>query len=167
MELTDDVVTLGPWRHDDLDDLVEAIDDVDIARWMPKIPFPYTIDHGRVFLARSVEQEGRCAIVDVRAGRLLGGIAVGARSWGRAEVGYWVRRDARGRGVATRALVLLTQWGLERYRRLQLHADVENVASQRVAEKAGFRREGILRSWIEQDGIPRDHVLYSRLRSDR
>jgi [ribosomal protein S5]-alanine N-acetyltransferase len=44
---------------------------------------------------------------------------------------------------------------------------VENVASQRVAEKAGFTREGVLRAWIEQNGSQRDHVLYSLLQDDR
>ena len=52
------------------------------------------------------------------------------------------------------------------HRAVGSHCDVENVASQRVAEKAGYTREGILRAWLEVDGDPRDHVLYSLLASE-
>jgi ribosomal-protein-alanine N-acetyltransferase len=70
--------------------------------------------------------------------------------------------------VATRALRLISAWAIEALGagRLQLHADVDNVASHRVAERAGYSREGILRGWIEQHGERRDHVLYSLLPSE-
>lgn len=165
MELSDGAISLRPWQSGDRDELVAAVHDLEIARWMPAIPYPYLRADADAYLRRTAGRDGVFAvIVD---GRVSGGIAVGARKWRRAEVGYWVRRDARGRGVASCALRLATAWGFAHgYRRLQLHADVENVASQRVAEKAGYRREGVLRAWIEQNGIPRDHVMYSRLASD-
>jgi ribosomal-protein-alanine N-acetyltransferase len=166
VELSDGGVTIRSWRNDDLDELVAAVNDPEIGRWMPAIPFPYSQEDGRAYLSRAASREGRFAVVDAKSGRLLGGITVNAQNWGRAEVGYWVRADARGRGVASCALALASRWALERHRRLQLHADVENEASQRVAEKCGFTREGVLRSWIEQSGTPRDHVLYSLLQDD-
>jgi RimJ/RimL family protein N-acetyltransferase len=167
VELSDGEVTVRSWRAADLDELVAAVNDPEIARWMPAIPHPYSQADGRAYLARASTREGTFAVVDAGTGRLLGGITVNAQNWGRAEIGYWVRADARDRGVASRALTLVATWGLGRYRRLQLHADVENVASQRVAENAGFRREGVLRAWIEQNGSQRDHVLYSLLQGDR
>jgi ribosomal-protein-alanine N-acetyltransferase len=62
-------------------------------------------------------------------------------------------------------LRLMTRWVAENTGagRLQLHADVENIASQRVAEKAGFIREGVQRSWIDIRGERRDMVSYSLL----
>jgi RimJ/RimL family protein N-acetyltransferase len=167
VELSDGDVTVRSWCAEDLGELVAAVNDPEIGRWMPAIPHPYSPADGRAYLARASSREGAFAIVDADSGRLLGGITVNAQNWGRAEIGYWVRADARDRGVASRALALVAGWGLGRYRRLQLHADVENVASQRVAEKAGFRREGVLRAWIEQNGSQRDHVLYSLLQDDR
>jgi [ribosomal protein S5]-alanine N-acetyltransferase len=167
MELSDGELVLRPWRTDDLDALVVAIDDPEIGRWMPKIPYPYSPEAGAVYLARSAGRKGRFAIVGAGDRTLLGGISLVPKQWGRAEIGYWIRADARGRGLATRALVLVSRWGLERgFRRLQLHADIENPASHRVAEKAGFSREGVLRGWIEHDGRERDHVLFSLLRRD-
>ena len=167
MELSDDELVLRPWRTDDLDALVVAIDDPEIGRWMPMIPHPYSAEAGAAYLARSAGREGRFAIVGAGDRKLLGGISLVPRHWGRAEIGYWIRADERGRGLATRALVLVSRWGLQRgFRRLQLHADVENPASHRVAEKAGFSREGVLRGWIEHDGRERDHILFALLRRD-
>jgi RimJ/RimL family protein N-acetyltransferase len=59
-----------------------------------------------------------------------------------------MRRDARGRGLTTRALHLISRWAFDELgcARLQLRADLLNLPSQRVAEKAGFTREGVLRS---------------------
>ena len=85
-----------------------------------------------------------------------------------AEVGYMVDRRARGRGIATRSLRLLTDWsfaelGLER---LELRIDPENTASARVAERAGYRFEGVLRSKHIRDGRRADSGLWSLLRDD-
>jgi [ribosomal protein S5]-alanine N-acetyltransferase len=167
VELSDGEIVLRPWRLDDLGALVVAIDDPEIGRWMPKIPHPYTAEAGAAYLARSTGREGRFAIVTAGTGELVGGISLVPKHWGRAEIGYWIRADARGRGLATRALVLVSRWGFERgFRRLQLHADVGNPASHRVAEKAGFVREGVLRSWIEHEDSERDHIVFSLLRRD-
>ena len=68
---------------------------------------------------------------------------------GCAEIGYWVAAEARGRGVATAATRAAARWAfgaVPELARIQLRADVENVASNRVAEKAGFTREGVLRA---------------------
>ena len=167
VELSDDGIRLRRWRIEDLDELVSAVDDPEIGRWMPAIPYPYTREHAETYLGSAVGRVGSFAIVDVQTQRLIGAISLSARKWQRGEIGYWVRREERGRGIAPCALRLISAWGFARgYRRLQLHADVENRASHRVAEKAGYRREGVLRAWIEQDGVPRDHVLYSLLASD-
>ena len=88
---------------------------------------------------------------------------------GVGEIGYWVAPWARRRGVAGAALGLLSGWaighlGLER---LQLKADLRNEASQAVAIRAGFRREGVLRSYVEMKGERRDMVIFSLLPGDR
>jgi len=89
---------------------------------------------------------------------------------GVAEIGYWTRADARGRGVATRTVRLLAEWVLGDLggERLELQADTRNVASIRVAEKAGFTKEGVIRSarTNARDGRRVDHALFSLLRSE-
>jgi RimJ/RimL family protein N-acetyltransferase len=91
------------------------------------------------------------------------------RDDGRGSVGYWLLEDGRGKGRATRAVRLMASWALPEMRlgRLQLHTDPENVASQRVAERAGFTREGVLRAYnVRRDGTRADAVVYSLLPQD-
>ena len=85
-----------------------------------------------------------------------------------AEAGYIVAASARGRGVAVRALVLLTDWAFEELglERIELRITPENAASIKVAERAGYMREGVLRSVHFKQGKRTDLVVYSRLKSD-
>jgi RimJ/RimL family protein N-acetyltransferase len=165
-ELGDGVVTLRPWAHDDAPALAEALDgDPEISRWLDLIPQPYSVIDAHAYISSSGEE--KYAVTEAESGRVLGSIAI---SWNPAgdngEIGYWLRSDARGRGVMTRALKLVARHALEAgAARVQLRADPENVASCRVAEKAGFTREGVLRSvyWNERLGRRQDHALFSLL----
>ena len=87
---------------------------------------------------------------------------------GKAELGYIVAPAARGRGVATAALRLLTDWGFSErgLLRLELLISVDNVASIRVAERAGYVKEGVLRSLYVKEAVREDHELWSCLPSD-
>jgi RimJ/RimL family protein N-acetyltransferase len=144
--LDDGVIALRPPAPGDIHAILEACQDPEIPRWT-RVPKPYTREHAVEFLERSTRtwKQGTDApfvIVDATTGELLGAIGVhrlGGEDDG-PEVGYWIKREARGRGVATRALQLVTDWaGRELGVRLLLQADVRNAASRRVAEKARFQ----------------------------
>jgi RimJ/RimL family protein N-acetyltransferase len=87
---------------------------------------------------------------------------------GRASVGYWVVPSARGRRVAGRALAAVVAWAFDELAvaRLELYVEPWNVASIRTAERAGFVREGRLRSWQDVGGERRDVDAYSLLPAD-
>ncbi|WP_338676727.1 GNAT family protein [Streptomyces sp. SCSIO 30461] len=89
-------------------------------------------------------------IVRVEDGRPLGtvGLWLKESDEGRASLGYWVVGSARGQGVAAEALRAVAAWALGDLQipRLQLYVEPWNAASQRTAERVGFRREGLLRS---------------------
>lgn len=165
--LDDRVVALRLWRADDAEAIVACIDgDPEISRWLDVVPQPYTLDDARAYLAGLGEQA--FAITDAAGGRVLGAIGVRWNETGDVgEIGYWLRADARGAGLGTRALVLISRWALARdgVARLQLRADVENIASRRVAEKASYTLEGVLRSahWNARIGRRQDWALYSLL----
>jgi RimJ/RimL family protein N-acetyltransferase len=100
-------------------------------------------------------------------GRVVGGIGMGLNSHVyRATMGYWVAAPDRGHGVCSRALRLLSRHALDdlEVQRVDLITDPDNIASQRVAEKVGFQREGILRAHLRHpDGRIRDSVMFSLL----
>ena len=86
----------------------------------------------------------------------------------RAEIGYWVAPAERGRGVAGRALALLSAWAVTDggFARLDLQAALANAASIRVAERCGFVREGTLRDAWYRGPARTDMVLFSLLPGD-
>lgn len=176
--LSDGVVTLRSWRREDAPAIAAACSDPEIHRWLEAVPHPYGEADARAYVARA-ERGWRghgdatpLAVVDAESGALVGscGIRWVDPEQAVAEVGYWVSPEARGRGVATRATRLVAGWvlGTLRYERLQLRADPRNEASCRVAARAGFTREGVLRSarWSAKQGRRTDVVMFSLLRDE-
>jgi len=84
------------------------------------------------------------------------------------EIGYVVAPSARGRGVAGRAVGLLTRWGFETLglQRIELRIDPANELSARIAVRAGYRLEGTLRNTYFKEGIRTDIGVWSRLAAD-
>ena len=172
--LTDDVVVLRPWQEDDLALLERASRDEYVAV-IERLPVPFDVRAGRAWLDEQRAQVERergwaFAIVEATSGRALGGIGISFRHPpGAAEPGVWVIEDARNRGVAERAARLLCRWALAEetgIERLQATVEPWNLASQRVLEKLGFVREGLLRSYASWRGARQDVFLYSLLPSD-
>jgi RimJ/RimL family protein N-acetyltransferase len=172
--LSDGVVTLSPWTLDDVADIAGALDgDPEIAQWMHQIPQPYTEAEARAYVSASgvAWRAGTGATFAVRdeSGTTTGslGMRVIDAEDDVVEVGYWTAAAARRRGLTTRALVVLCRWLFDEVgaARVQLRADVLNLGSQRVAEKAGFVREGVLRSSGVNARLGRrvDYVIYSLL----
>ena len=103
---------------------------------------------------------------DAETGELVGGAVLHDFNWalGQVEIGYWLFAEARGRGIATRIARFLAEHafslGLER---VEARVFVGNTASERVLERAGFTREGVLRSLPRRWGGRADMTVYSLL----
>jgi RimJ/RimL family protein N-acetyltransferase len=177
--LSRDGVTLRPWHEDDADALVGRVADPAIASFLDRIPQPYTHEDARTWFAMTRDgwASGSMATFGVHVDGIdgaAGGIGVrflDGLDEGGAEVGYWVAAETRGRGVATTATRLAVEWAFAEVpdlARMQLRADVANAASNRVAEKAGFTREGVLRSQRYNVRLGRrvDFVMWSLLREE-
>ena len=165
MQLREGPTALRWWTDADVPWLHAALQDAEILRWMPGMPRPYTMDDALRFVREEVGLgPHHFAVLD--NGNLVGSVGMRIDHNRTGHAGYWCTVEARGRGVTTRALRILCRFGFAELGlgRLELVADPENLASQRVAEKAGFRREGVLRSHLlHPDGRRRDSIMYSLL----
>ena len=169
-----DDLRLEPFGEQHLAGVEAMLADPDLLRFT-RIPEPAPPGYARHWLRRY--EEGRrdgtkeaFAIVDGGATFLGLALAPGIeREEAQAELGYVVAPEARGRGVATRALGLLTDWALgERgLERLTLLISTENEASKTVAARNGYVFEGVLRSLAFKQGRREDTELWSLLPADR
>jgi RimJ/RimL family protein N-acetyltransferase len=169
----DDGMRLEPFGEEHLPAVEAMLDDPDLLRFT-RIAVPVPPGFARQWAERY--REGRrdgtaeaFAIVD--AGGEFLGLAMAPVIEAQArqgELGYVVAPHARGRGVATRALALLTAWALEEagLQRLSLLISVDNEGSKKVAARNGYVLEGVLRSLYFKQDLREDTELWSRLASD-
>jgi RimJ/RimL family protein N-acetyltransferase len=169
--LEDAVVRLRPWRPADVPSQVAAFGDPWFQRFSDWAPGTEAEARRRQLedeRARRRGEQVQFAVVEPSEdGSVLGGaslhdVEVGQ---GRGAVGYWLAPQARGRGVATRAVRLVARWAFDEVglARVSVTCGPDNLASQRVAERCGFRREGVLRSHIPFKGARRDTVVFGLL----
>lgn len=168
-----DELVLRPWRATDAAALMAACQDPEIARWAG-LPQPFLPADGDAFIESAIAmwRDGTgapFAIVEAQGDRLLGAITRFGPEGHQATFGCWVVADARGRGIGTRSLRRLAEWTFATTSVIRLHVFimVGNEVSERMVERAGYQREGVLRAWdVLDDGVPVDCVVYSRLRGD-
>jgi RimJ/RimL family protein N-acetyltransferase len=170
--LTDGVVVLRRWAPDDLGCVEGATHDPDIPKGTT-VPATFTPAEGLAWIERQWlrHDEGTGlsqAIADAASNEALGAAVLMARQPGTVEIGYWLIPRARGRGLGSRAVGLLARWAVTEtpLARVEGLAVPDNIASQRVLEKAGFRREGHLRSYLMFERQRADALIYSLLPSD-
>jgi len=177
IELTDGIVAIRKYHEGDAELLYRAVRESisEISPWLPWCHEGYSIEESRDFVAtRNIRSQGdewySFAVLDQSCGRFLGGVSINFinRVHQFANLGYWVRTSAAGRGVATRATKLAARFGFQELglNRIEIVAAVNNIASQRVAERAGAVREGILRKRLSINGVPHDAVLFSLVAGD-
>ena len=168
--LTTERLLLRPFDAADTDDLFEATKDAEIMRWMPWAPGQTTAqarDWCIVHAHADPDQQVNFAVVV--DDRCSGAIGLSRASWGtgRVEIGYWMAPWARRRGYAVEATRAVAAYAFQKgLYRVELLAATGNVASQRVAERAGFTREGVLREALMVPGGRSDAVLFSLLKGD-
>lgn len=172
--VSDEVVLLRPWRPSDAGFMAEASRDPAIVRYNG--PPPDSLEDAISVIER-IERSWRSfevhgdpagaafAIVDLESGEPVG--MCGIDGWSSTDVvqfGYWLAAGARGRGLATRAVTLMTGWLFEMgAARVFLTIDAENTASAAVAGRAGFTHEGTLRDDGVWQGQRRDVDVFAVL----
>jgi len=148
----------------------ELEQDPAVARWVP--PLPADDGPGVVEFYERCRLDGELlhlVIADPASGAYLGETMVAVGEHGVGEVGCCVVPAVRGQGIATGTLRVLTDWAFGELGlgRVQVFVGVENLAALRLAEASGFRREGVLRGYWEEDGRRLDAIVLARLPEDQ
>ncbi len=170
-------LVLRPPTADDVEPFWQAVAEStsELSKWMAWCHEGYSRAEASEWLARCSEAWDRAEafdflVTDAATGAVLGACALNHVDHGnrRANLGYWVRTAATGRGVATEAAALVVHYGLGDlgFGRIEIVAAVANRASQRVAEKLGATREGVVRNRFWIGGAYLDGVLFSLVPAD-
>jgi RimJ/RimL family protein N-acetyltransferase len=170
------LITLRPSRESDVDSIFHACQDPLIPAFTT-VPAHYTIDHAIDFVRSdpfsfSERREIRFVIDfgngnDIRFAGVISLHTINIKNH-TAEIGYWMEKSMRGKGIGTIAAKLITDYGIRTlgFRRIDGLADVENQASQRLLVSAGFEKEGILRNKVTRDdGRQIDMALFATTES--
>lgn len=157
---------LRPLRDDDLDVVVSNVRDYDIAKMTTRIPHRYSEKDGREFLATQ-RKPGSLNLAVEMDGELIGVCSLFATPL-RSEIGYWFARAVWGRGIATETGRALLAYGFGTLGLPLIHyrAFADNHASQRVAQKLGFRQvgRGVSRSLARGGEVEHIHAVLSAAR---
>jgi len=177
VELIEGPILIRALRQEDVSPLYEAAREsiAEVSPWLPWCHENYSIEETREFIASRelASQSGEWysfGIFEKDGGRFLGGVGINFinRVHQMANLGYWVRTSAAGRGIATKATRAVARFAFEQIglNRIEIVAAVGNIPSQRVAEKAGAVREGVLRKRLLIRGESQDAVMFSLVKED-
>ena len=166
------LLTLRPSNESDIDDIFNGCQDPLIPKFTT-VPSGYTIDHAIEFVRSdpfsfAERREIRFVIEhgngdDKKFAGVISLHTINIKNH-TAEIGYWMEKSMRGKGIATTAAMMITDYGIATlgFRRIDGLVDADNEASQKVLMKAGFEREGILRNKVtREDGRQIDMALFA------
>ncbi len=172
-EITAGGIHLRPPAAADIPELTAACQDPEIVRWT-RVPHPYTEADARTFVSVSDarwrdDRRATFSVLDSTSAALLGTVSLWFVEPGAAEIGFWVAASARRTGVGRRAVAATCRWGFgaAELHRITWRAAVGNAGSRALAERVGFRVEGILRRGLDLRGERVDCWIGSLLPEDR
>ena len=176
-EITDNTILLRQYQLSDIPMIVEAVRESadELKPWISWCQHEYTEEQARIWLESLPDSREKgisydFAIIDSTGGSYLGGCGINHIRWTYrfANLGYWVRTDRTGQGIASRVVPLLARFAFEHLglMRVEIVVAVGNKASQRVAQKVGAVREGILRNRIVIGKNVYDAVMHSLIPQD-
>jgi RimJ/RimL family protein N-acetyltransferase len=177
MMISDGVVTIRPLERTDRDEMYAAVREsiAEISPWLPWCHPGYALSETTSFIETTIQwwanqSQFPFGIFDATTGTFIGGTGVNHISQQNryANIGYWVRTGRVRQGLASRALRLAARYAFETLgmKRVEITAHPDNIASRRVAEKAGATFEGIVRNRIFMRGRPYPAALYSLVPED-
>lgn len=180
MTLSTKRLILRPWQESDVDDLVEGLNNIDVSQWLAFVPHPYTKKDAEVWIQHCIEQSKdknstafEFAIELKSEKKVIGSVSMNRinRSQGIAGGGgIWVNPTYQGYGYGSEAFGEKIRFAFEdlHLRRLENGYFKDNIASQKMQEKFGYKGEGIKRKAFlcVADGVCKDEYITGLLRED-
>lgn len=170
--LKNDSVMLRSLRIADAEEIARLLNNrrvLDNLRDM--IPFPYSVEDAKVFIAMATEESNNTIFGVEHDGAFCGVIGLHGQDdvyRHSAELGYWFGEEYWGKGIATKSVQLITEYGFEVLKLKRIYSGIFscNPASMKVLEKCGYKLEGILKSAIIKNGILYDEYRYGMTEED-
>ncbi|MCU7549185.1 GNAT family N-acetyltransferase [Chitinophagaceae bacterium LB-8] len=158
---------LRRWNMKDLDSLVQYANNQNIARFMTDLfPHPYTQEKGREFIQYASKGNPPNILAIEIDGKAVGGIGIHPQSdiqRKNAELGYWLAEPYWGKGIITKAIIQMIDYGFKNWdiNRIFARPFGHNIASQKALEKAGFLLEARFEKTLFKNGEYIDELIYA------
>ena len=159
--------TLRPWTIDDAESLALYANNYEISKNLTdKFPHPYTLENAKAFIAfANGDLPHFIQAIDIN-GQASGGIGIHFKTdieYKNAELGYWLAQPFWGKGIMTKAIGQMVDFGFSHYdiNRIYARPFGSNVASQKVLEKAGFTLEARFEKTFFKNGGYQDELVYA------
>lgn len=159
--------TLRPWTINDLADLVIFANNYEIAKYMTdRFPHPYTAEAGEVFIRFATSGNPVSIFAIDIDGKASGGIGLHPQTdvqCKNAELGYWLAQPFWGKGIITKAILQMVDYGFEKFdiNRIFARPFGTNTGSQKALEKAGFTLEARFEKTFYKNGEDLDELVYA------
>ena len=163
------MVTLRDYQYADIDRLVELANNKKVSQYLVyTFPFPYTAADAESWIFQGSKMDGTVTKIIEYNGIFVGSVGLSPQAGWRqhcAEIGYWLGEAYWGKGIATRALNMMTEAAFNLHNLKKLYAPVmsPNIASVKVLEKCGYQLEGILKFEVVKDNQYYDIHRFAKL----
>ena len=165
-------VTLRPYCLEDIAAVAQYANNQKIAcNLRDAFPYPYTLEDAEWFVQDCIRKEGQGQAVRaiLADGAFAGSVGLFLQqdvARFSCELGYWLAEPFWGGGIMTKAVCEMTEYAFSVLRLTRVYAQpfAYNTASERVLQKAGFEREGVLKKSVYKNGVFYDSILYARVR---
>jgi [ribosomal protein S5]-alanine N-acetyltransferase len=165
-------ISLRLWKEGDESSLVKYANNKNISRNLRELfPNPYTLRDARTWIAFNKDMLPALNMAIILDAEVIGAVGIALKEdiyRKNAEIGYWIGEPFWGRGFATEAVKLMIDYTFENYDVTRIYASMfeQNIASQKVLLKAGFKLEAILKKALFKDGRYADEIIMSLLKED-
>ena len=165
--------SLRPYKKEDAKSLAKNINNKKIYKNTLRIPYPYGLKDAKKWIDENLkelkkENPSMVNFVININDEVAGSIGFDNLESHKAEIGYWLAEKYWNRGIMTQVVKLVTKFGFQglKLKRIYVFAFLFNKASQRVLEKTGFKKEGILKNNVIKDGKIMDDYLYAKIKKE-